>query len=520
MRKSIFITVLIFNCIINNFQLIAQPNIQWEKSLGGSSNETARSVIQTLDGGYIVAGGTSSNDGDITLNQGGLDCWVVKLDANGNLEWQKTYGGSGNESIATIIQLPDSSFTLFSTTNSIDGDVGNGLGSQDIWVIKIDKTGNILWEKTFGGSDTEFLTKAISVGNDDFVFCGYTESNDGDVTLNKGSRDYWLVKIDTSGNILWQKTYGGSLLDRAFSLLQTEDEGFLVLGESNSTDGDISNNIGGDDYWVVKTDSLGNIEWEKSYGGSQDERGLACALGVNGGYILAGRTFSDDGDVSNHFGTTNRDDYWVVKIDDLGNIEWENSYGGTQSDEAVEILPYNGGYVVLGSINSSNGMISTFYGDTALIDPDYWLIQIDTIGNLLWEKNYGGSSGDWPFGMIIGNDNSIVMTGSANSTDYDVSNNNGGGFWVVKLDAITGIEKQQVNKGLSIFPNPTENEFNVDFKFEKGQIEVYDIFGQKIISVTAKKGNVRIHLNNVKKGTYIIKIKSEDEISTGKLIIK
>ena len=523
MRKKYFHNYLTFIFLLATFNLVvAQPTIQWEKSLGGSNNETARSIIQTLDGGYIVAGATSSNDGDVTLNQGGVtDCWVVKLDANGNIIWQRTYGGSGNDFAFTILQTPDSGFTLFSTTNSFDGDIGNSKGGQDIWIVRVDKIGNILWEKSYGGTADDYLRKAIPSSNGGFVFCGYTESNDGDVTLNKGGRDYWLVKIDTSGNILWQKTYGGSLSEIAFSLIQTEDKGFLVLGESNSIDGDISNNIGDDDYWVVKTDSFGNMEWERSYGGTNGERGVSCSLGINGGYLLAGRAFSNDGNVSNHFGSINRSDFWVVKIDDFGNLEWEKSYGGTQWDEAIEILPYNGEYVVLGHISSSNGMVSNFYGDTTLIDPDYWLIQIDTLGNLLWEKNYGGSFDDWPLGMTICNDNSVVMTGSTGSVDYDVSNSNGGyDFWVVKLDAITGVDKQQLNNSLSIYPNPTKNKFNIDFKYEKGKIEVYGILGQKIISVIAKKGINNIYMNNMKAGTYIVKIESEDGIFTGKLIVK
>lgn len=518
MKNFTYLLILLtFYFTLSTFNISAQPTIQWENTYGGTSNETARCIIQTLDGGYIVAGGTSSNDGDVTINQGGTDCWLVKLDINGNKEWEKTYGGSGDEFVFSVTQMADSGYVLFATTNSTDGDISNALGSPDMWVIRVDKLGNIIWEKTYGGTGTDYLWKAINVSNG-FVFCGYTDSNDGDVTFNQGGRDFWLVKIDTVGNILWQKTYGGSLSDIAFSVMQTPDNGYLVSGESNSSDGDVSGNNGISDVWIIKTDSLGNIEWQKNYGGSYGEVGKSCTMGVNGGYVVVGATFSDDGDVSNHFGTGNYYDYWVIKIDDVGNLEWEKNYGGTRSDEAVEILPYNGNYVVLGNINSSNGMISNFYGDTSLISPDYWLIQIDTVGNLLWEKNYGGSYGDNPFGIIINNNNSIVMTGSAGSVDYDVSGTNGAfDFWIVKLDPLTSVE-EIIEQESFIYPNPTKGNFSIEIA-KNSTLELFDIMGRQQLKTTLLKGINTIDVSNLSNGTYLLKVVTKTKIVSKKLII-
>ncbi len=187
----------------------AQPAIQWQKSLGGSVSEVAQAIQKTNDGGYIIAGFTTSNNGDVSGNHGGGDWWVVKLNATGEIQWQRALGGTSTESAYSIQQTSD------------------------------------------GG----------------YIVAGRTHSNDGDVTGNHGDWDCWVVKLTSTGAIEWQKAFGGSSLDEAYSIQQTTDGGYILAGNSMSTDGDVTGNHGYFDIWVVKMNDTGAIQWQKSLGG-------------------------------------------------------------------------------------------------------------------------------------------------------------------------------------------------------------------------------------------------------------
>ena len=212
--------------------------VPWRKQ------DESHSIQQTADGGYVVAGYANSNDGDVSGNHGDFDYWIVKLDQSGNLVWQKCLGGSNKEEAWSIRQTAD------------------------------------------GG----------------YVVAGRTYSNDGDVRGNHGDGDYWVVKLDASGNLVWQKCLGGSNNDEARSIQQTADGGYVVAGHTNSNDGDVRGNHGDDDYWVVKLDASGNLVWQKCLGGSKDEYAQSVQQTADGGYVVAGYTYSNDGDVSGNHG--------------------------------------------------------------------------------------------------------------------------------------------------------------------------------------------------------------------------
>jgi hypothetical protein len=515
MKKIISIVVLTFCFLLTTFNLVlAQPTIQWEKSLGGSNNETANSIEQTTDGGYIVAGGTSSNDGDVTLNQGGQDCWVVKLDANGNMEWEKTYGGTGNEFISSILETSDGGYIFAASTLSNDGDVSNSYINWDYWIVKIDSIGNIVWEKSYGGSSVDITGDIKLTVDGGFIVVGYTESNDGNVSINKGNSDYWIIKIDSVGNLLWEKSYGGSNGEVAYAVIQTNDLGYMVVGESTSNDGDVSSNYGGRDYWVVKLDSLGNLLWEKNYGGSGFDRGKSVLENPNGGYIVAGRSNSIDTDITGNKGI---DDYWIVNIDSIGNIQWQSNYGGTAADDFQKITnTSDGGFIMVGTSGSSDGDVGGNYGSG-----DYWVVKIDSIGNIEWEKNFGGSAVDFGYAINQTNDNGFIISGLASSTDIDITNNIGAGdFWLVKLDAITGIEKQKANKRVSIFPNPTKGKFTIELEntSKNSLIVISDLVGKVIFSKTIIDNTLQIDISNQPKGIYLVKIINGNNVTTQKIV--
>jgi hypothetical protein len=239
------------------------PVIEWQKCLGGSWDDYATSVQQTFDGGFIVTGWTYSTDGLVTGNHGACDVWVVKMDAAGNPQWEKTYGGSGSDFAYYILQSADSGYIVAGISTSTDGDLTENKGLDDVWVLKLDATGNIEWQRSLGGSNYDDAYSVIETPGGGFVFAARSASSDGDVSTNHGGYDYWIFKLDGVGNLMWEKSFGGTHDDKAHSIDIAAANGFIISGYSDSDDGDLTENHGLIDYWVIKLDSNGNLLWQK-----------------------------------------------------------------------------------------------------------------------------------------------------------------------------------------------------------------------------------------------------------------
>jgi len=412
---------------------------QWQKSLGGSNDDETYSIQQTSDGGYIVAGYSDSNDGDVTGNQGDYDYWVVKLDTNGtsgNIVWQKSLGGSSSDQANSIQQTFDGGYIVAGLSVSDDSDVtGNhGYGYYDYWVVKLDTSGNILWQKCLGGSSGDEAYSIQQTSDGGYIVAGSSYSNDGNVTGNHGYGDYWIVKLDTNGNIVWQKSLGGSSYDEAHSIQQTSDGGYIVAGYSYSNDGDVTGNHGYDDYWIVKLDTGGDILWQKSLGGSNADEAFSIQQTSDGDYIVAGYSYSNDGDVTGNHGYY---DYWIVKLDTSGNIVWQKSLGGSGWDYAHSIQQTSdGGYIVAGTSDSNDGNVTENHGFW-----DYWVVKLDTVGNIMWQKSLGGSGFDDARWIQQTSDSGYIIAGRSESIDGNVTENHGSyDYWVVKLAAQTQIQ--------------------------------------------------------------------------------
>lgn len=242
--------------------------MQWQHTYGGSEHETWVDVRCTSDGGYVLTGETHSNDGDITGNHGETDAWIAKLDASGNIQWQHALGGTSGEYWPTVRQTSDGGYVLACGTSSNDGDVSGNHGGVDFWVAKLSASGNIQWQRTLGGTggDTPRVIEETFDGG--YVIAGHTSSNDGDVSGNHGEHDYWVVKLDSIGGSQWHLCLGGSEYDRAMGIVQTSEGGYVVTGHAFSNDGDVTGNHGDVDLWAVKLDALGNMEWQNCIGGS------------------------------------------------------------------------------------------------------------------------------------------------------------------------------------------------------------------------------------------------------------
>ena len=199
-----------------------------------------------------MAGRSKSSDGNVTGNHGVYDYWVVKLDATGNIQWQKSLGGSNNDIAQSIHTTSDGGYVVAGYSQSIDGNSFGNHGSYDCWVVKLDAAGNIQWQKSLGGLSDDVAQSINTTSDRGYIIAGYSSSNDGEVTGNHGAQDYWVVKIDAIGNLQWQKSLGGSSSDVAYAILNTSDSGYILAGYSSSNDGNVTGNHGGVDCWVVK----------------------------------------------------------------------------------------------------------------------------------------------------------------------------------------------------------------------------------------------------------------------------
>jgi uncharacterized protein (TIGR02145 family) len=352
---------------------LSSQNIQWQKCLGGSQNDNAYSIQQTTDGGYITAGNTYSNDGDVSGNHGGADYWIVKLDSLGALQWQKCLGGSYEDRAYSIQQTTDVGYIIAGYTRSNDGDVsGNHSGNKDYWIVKLDSLGALQWQKCLGGSYIDVAYSIQQTTDAGYIIAGYTNSNNGDVSGNHGYIDYWIVKIDSLGVLQWQKCLGGSGWDEGHSIQQTSDAHYIIAGWTFSNNGNVTGNNGRKDYWIIKLDSLGILKWQKCLGGSEDDLAFSIQQTTDAGYIVTGQSNSNDGDVSGHHGISYCEDYWIVKIDSLGILQWQKSLGGTAYDESYSIKQTaDSGYIIAGQVTSNDGDVSGNHGMY-----DYWIVKL------------------------------------------------------------------------------------------------------------------------------------------------
>ncbi len=343
-------------------KLDVDGNIIWQNILGGFLNDIPFSVIETSDGGYAVAGYSESSDKDVSGNNGDSDFWIVKLDANGNLKWETNLGGSDLDKASAIVETLDGGFLVAGNTKSTDGDVSENHGDSDCWVVKLDSGGSLVWEKSIGGSLYDQIRSIQRAADGNYLLLAVSESSDGDIANNYGLIDFMVWKINDFGDIIWQRNYGGSGSDSGRQMAITSDDGFILTGNSSSSDGDVTRNFGSSDYWVVKLDAGGNIIWENNYGGAGVDIAFAIQQTRDQGYMVVGDSSSSDGNVKGNNGSS---DYWIAKLDDAGNLSWEANFGGTGYDGARSIIQTDdGGFIVTGLTNSADGDVEGYHGES------------------------------------------------------------------------------------------------------------------------------------------------------------
>lgn len=496
--KLVFSILFMIIFAISNAQ---NPSIEWQKCIGGSNNDYASSIIQTSDGGYITCGTASSNDFDLIENQSGSVIFIVKLSNGGAIEWKKCIDGIGDVLSPKITQNYRGGYTVSalkesSSTNLIDF---NGC------VLELDSVGNVIWQKSYGGSDFDKLNSMIQTPDGGCLFVGNTSSNDGDLQnlnffpFNIG----WIVKIDSIGNIEWQKLIGGSDYDELFNVSLTSDNGYIVAGSTTSDDGDAQGNIWIECAWIIKLNSYGVIQWQKCIGRDNFNEAKDVKQCSDGGYIVAcdkRPLYADDRDV------------FIVKLSSTGTIQWQKDLGGDRDDILSSIFETpDGGFIVGGTVESYSGDIPLPpYGFE-----DCWIVKLSSNGIIEWQKRFGGNGSDILYSLVQTNDNGLIFAGSTTSRSNDVIGFHTTGsypfyidMWIVKLSPNVFVNQYNIEETMNIFPNPTSNIINIqtETKYFGETYQIISILGQVVAKGTINSEDLKIDVSGLGKGVYILEI--------------
>ncbi|QMU29146.1 T9SS type A sorting domain-containing protein [Adhaeribacter radiodurans] len=488
----------------------------WNLRYGGAGSEGFTTIIKTSDGGYLSGGYTNSGvSGDKTQNsQGKNDFWIVKTDALGKKLWDKRYGGSSDDYLNRIIQTSDGGYLLAgSSLSGITGDKSQASrGDRDYWIVKISNTGEKQWDKRYGGSGYDELKKVIQLSTGEYILAGYSNSPaSGDKSQgSQGGHDYWLVKVSSTGTKIWDKRYGGNLNEALGGIVLTSDNGFLLGGSSLSgKNGDKSEESrGGSDFWLLRTDKNGDLLWDKTYGGSGQDEAYSVGRAGENEFFISGQSDSPAGADKTRDSQGGKD-FWFIKIAGTGAKIWDKRFGGTKDEELrASIQTSDGGYILAGKSysNKSGNKRQDSQGSS-----DYWMVKTDADGMYQWSKTFGGNASEELRAVIQTNDGGLLLAGKSDSGisgDRTQPSQGGTDYWLVKIAPETTliVAVREATKAkepivisekmvLQAYPNPFSNKATIRFtlpKTEFATVNVYDSQGN-VVS-TLFQGEVQANL--------------------------
>jgi len=463
------------NVIISILLLLAGVCLSgWERTYGGSSEDEGWSVAQTSDGGYIVAGRTES------FGAGLLDVYLVKTDTVGDTIWTRTYGGSGDDLGFSVAQTSDGGYIVAGLTESF------GAGDYDVYLVKTDSVGDTIWTRTYGGSDDDFSYSVAQTSDGGYIVAGRTES------FGAGLLDVYLVKTDAEGDTIWTRTYGGSDYDGGYSVAQTFDGGYIVAGYTYSF------GAGGCDVYLVKTDAEGDTIWTRTYGGSSWDNAFSVAQTSDGGYIVAGRTYSFGADEPN---------VYLIKTDAVGDTIWTHTYGGSEYDRGESVAQTSdGGYIVAGQTYSFGAGGS-----------DVYLVKTDALGDTIWTRTYGGSYSDYGYSVAQTSDGGYIVVGVYNYHVYTAD------VYIIKTNADGDTTSQDtISTHLSLQPivfTPNGDGKNDVVEIiglndgDESEVEIFDITGAKVLTWTTPEWDGTDNGEKLKAGVYLYILRINGEIA-------
>ncbi len=504
------------------------PNILWQRTIGGDGSDVLWGLEETSDGGTVMAGSSSSGiSGEKSeLNFGNSDFWVVKLDNQGEIVWQKTIGGSDEDFLYTLKLTLDGGYIVggMSRSNISGNKTENSLGNRDYWVVKLDANGNIEWQNTIGGSGSDSLTSIVVNPDGTFLLAG---TSDSDISADKTEDaigvggDFWIIKIDSLGNIIWDNTIGGGNLDIVSSAVKVSSGGYLISGLSFSgISGDKTDaNFGAQDYWIVKLNDEGEIVWQKTFGGSLNDVPYRIIETNDSGFLVGGISNSNISGTKSE-NSQGFDDYWILKLDEVGNIQWQNTIGGNSSDNCYTVFQARNGNYILGGFSSSG--ISGDKTEESLGESDYWIVNLNSSGAILFQNTIGGS-GDEFFSTINMTSSDELLLGGSSASDIsgDKTEESRGGydFWILRYTQILGLIENDLSTAITIYPNPAKNNLQINTqKTIIDQINVYSLTGSKLMQLDVNTVSPDIDVSSLASGIYFIQFYSGKNVVLKKFI--
>lgn len=495
----IFIIVAIF---FNTLLCFAQspPTIQWQKVPLTGLHDRATDITSSGDGGYLYIGVDNMDPSSLP------NCTLTKIDAFGNQIWTKTIGGSQFDYGRRIYKLSDGNFMIIGNTTSIDGDMVGHTVNEKIWMFKVDISGNIIMKKFYNGESCNEMLELT----DGYVLTGGK--------IQSGNMDVLVLKTSLNGAVVWSKTFGGTSEDIGYKTIATPTNNLLVFSQTLSNDGNITQNHGTQDVWLLELDAMGNLNWQKTIGGTSYEY-ARDVIAESDGYVFWGKTASSDGDLT---GLTphSQGDAWLFKTDFNGNIIWQKTYGsnyGENIEEARLLKTIDNNYIAIVQTGNGGGDVvgSNYHGST-----DIWMLKFDLLGNIIWKRCWGGNSFERSMSFLQNTDGSILVVGSTQSQNGDLigsgKNTANQDVWIFKLNSeVLAIEELHgASQKIDIYPNPTSEIINIKSPFKILKTEVYNITGQlqDICYMNT------LNISKYPTGIYILKVYTDKNVSTFKVL--
>ena len=515
--KNIFFLI----CLFAVTGIFAQaPTIEWQKTIGCTSYNPVNNFIIDNQGNYLFAG-IAYDSCDVTGHSFGWgDGWIIKTDTDGNRLWSVVLGADSADEFFKIIQTADNGYVAVGRTLSQVGpDTKQGL--TDCWIVKLDVNGNLLWQRTLGSPGYDDADDVAETATGDLIIAGATGSAGGDVaSFHGGTLDAWIIKLNSTGTVLWEKTYGSTGTDYPMAIKKTVDNNYIITGKAGGANGDIPylhSTSYPSDVWVMKINDTGGVMWSKTYGGYMNQVGDRIIQTQDGGYLVGAESTSGNMDVAGNYGDN---DMWAIKLDDTGKIQWQKNYGGSGADVFTSIIESKeGGYLFTGTSQSVDHDGTGNHGTSDLL-----LIKTDNTGNIRWSRMYGGTSGDATATSVQTSDSTYVTGGVTNSHNGDVAVHFGvTSAWVFRLNKFlpVGINNIAASNEIKVFPTVTDNLVTV--KLSGGntipEFKLYDMTG-RLMTIPCGRNNddYTLSLSNMPGGIYVLHVISGNAFSVFKII--
>ena len=541
MKKTFWRTTLLAALVLaGGYHVMAQdlPEILWDKTIGGNFADGLSRIYPAPDGGWYLFGTSNSSAGfeksapPYTLF--GRDIWIMKYDSAWTKEWDKVIGGTDEESLSGVIRTDDGGFILAATSYSdISGDKSEnsrGTDDSDYWIIKIDAQGNKVWDKTYGGADIDGVDGFRAHPAGGYLVSGTSYSGkSGEKSHDSfGKQDWWVIRIDDEGTLLWDKVFGGEKFDIGPGIFEDHD-GFILTGYSDSPPSGTKTATprGSYDAWLVKIDWNGNIIWDRAYGGDENESGAGISRAHDGGYMLSITSKSGiSGDKTTP--DVGADDAWFVKVDSDWNTLWDKTIGTVHQDRLGAGRAGDGGYILIGThtieeAQPGGGLIN--YGDR-------WMIHTDDTLKIDWEFKFGGDDNETGGpGWRLESDTTKILMGSGSDSDIsgDKTEDSRGGpdFWLTMIQMPFGLytDAKEVTETthITIYPNPVFGDevfFNADHEHIQA-VQIYSLTGALLRSETGLHHlRARISVGDLSPGVYISRVTTVDGRTNNQKFVK